>query len=260
MAGGLAMAERHQAGGGQGWEIGASLREARERQGLSLEEVEHATRIRERYLEALEDERFELLPGHAYVRAFLREYGRFLGLEGDLLASEFAARFPDDEEPAPVQPVAVRRRRWSARSAAVVIAAVALALIVTLLAWHPGGTSSPKRVAEPPAPAPRPHTRTVPKPRPTPPTVVRPPAPVTLSLVAARGRCWLLVRNGTAAGPIVWTGTLEPGQARRFVVRSLWIRMGAPWNLAARLGGRTLTIPLDRTGNVLVTRTGIRAA
>jgi hypothetical protein len=140
---------------------------------------------------------------------------------------------------------------------------VALALIVTLLAWHPSTTSSPKTVAEPPPPAPRAHVRTVPrpkpKPRPKPPPATRPPAPVRLSLVATRGRCWLLVRRGTATGPIVWTGTLVPGQARQFV-SPLWIRMGAPENLAARLGGRTLTIPLAQTGNVLVTRTAMRAA
>jgi cytoskeletal protein RodZ len=255
------MAEAFQADGGQGWEIGASLREARERQGLSLEEVEAATRIRERYLEALEDERFEVLPGNAYVRAFLREYARFLGLDGERLASEFAARFPEDEAPAPVPPVPVRRRRWSARTAAVVIGAVALALIVTLLAWHPSSTSSPKTVAEPPPPAPRAHARTAPrpKPRPKPPPAARPPAEVRLSLVATRGRCWLLVRRGTATGPILWTGTLVPGQARQFV-GPLWIRMGAPENLVARLGRRTLTIPLDHTGNVLVTRTTIRVA
>jgi cytoskeletal protein RodZ len=254
------MAEAFQAEGGQGWEIGASLREARERQGLSLEEVEAATRIRERYLEALEQERFDVLPGNAYVRAFLREYGRFLGLDGEGLASQFAARFPEDESPAPVPPVPVRRRRWSARTAAVVIGAIALALIVTLLAWHPSTTSSPKTVAGPPPP--RAHPRPAParpKPKPQPPPETQPPVPVRLSLVATRGRCWLLVRKGTAAGPILWTGTLVPGQARQFV-GPLWIRMGAPENLAARLGGRALTIPLAHTGNVLVTRTAMRAA
>jgi Helix-turn-helix domain len=54
-------------------EIGSSLREARERRGLELAKVEAATRIRARYLEALESERFELLPEGPYRRSFLRE-------------------------------------------------------------------------------------------------------------------------------------------------------------------------------------------
>jgi transcriptional regulator with XRE-family HTH domain len=78
--------------------IGSSLRQARERQGLDLAEVERRTRVRARYLAALEEERFELLPGEAYARAFLRSYAEFLGLDSDLCLEEYRARFGQPEQ------------------------------------------------------------------------------------------------------------------------------------------------------------------
>jgi transcriptional regulator with XRE-family HTH domain len=63
------------------FEIGSSLREARERRGLELNEIERATRIRSRYLRALEEEQFGQLPGRAYAKGFLRTYADYLGLD-----------------------------------------------------------------------------------------------------------------------------------------------------------------------------------
>jgi transcriptional regulator with XRE-family HTH domain len=68
--------------------VGAKLREARERRGLAIAEVEAATKIRPRYVQALENEEWEQLPGEVYARAFIRTYGSFLGLDGDELADE----------------------------------------------------------------------------------------------------------------------------------------------------------------------------
>jgi cytoskeleton protein RodZ len=66
------------------FEIGSSLREARIRQGIDFPALEQGTKIRAKYLRALEDERFELLPAHTYVKGFLRSYADFLGLDGNL--------------------------------------------------------------------------------------------------------------------------------------------------------------------------------
>src|SRR5438132_6331438 len=88
------------------FELGASLRDARRKRGLELDAVQRATRIRRRYLEAIENERFDLLPGDAYARGFLREYAEFLGLDGGLYVQEYNDRFaPRDEAP----PIAPRR-------------------------------------------------------------------------------------------------------------------------------------------------------
>src|SRR5215211_985080 len=71
-------------------QIGESLRDARARQGIELDDVQHATKIRARYLDAMERERWDLLPDPAYVRGFLHTYADFLGLDADALAQEYA--------------------------------------------------------------------------------------------------------------------------------------------------------------------------
>ena len=78
------------------FEIGNSLREARVRQGLDYPQIELATKIRAKYIRALEDEQFELLPAQTYVKGFLRTYAEFLGLDGQLYVDEFSSRFVGD--------------------------------------------------------------------------------------------------------------------------------------------------------------------
>lgn len=75
--------------------LGSGLRDARLRRGLELEEVEEETRISRRYLRALEEERFELLPGDAYAKAFLRSYADFLGLDAKAFVDEYTARLSE---------------------------------------------------------------------------------------------------------------------------------------------------------------------
>jgi len=70
-------------------DLGNQLREAREAAGLSLPDVEEATRIRRALLQALEEERFSDLPGDVYTKGFIRNYARFLGLDGDAMVAEF---------------------------------------------------------------------------------------------------------------------------------------------------------------------------
>jgi hypothetical protein len=68
--------------------VGNKLREARTRRHLGLQDVEAATKIRGRYLQAIENEDWDQLPGDTYARAFIRTYGSFLGLDGERLAEE----------------------------------------------------------------------------------------------------------------------------------------------------------------------------
>lgn len=68
--------------------VGNKLHEARARRSLSLQEAEEATKIRCRYLLAIENEDWDQLPGDTYARAFIRTYGSFLGLDGERLAEE----------------------------------------------------------------------------------------------------------------------------------------------------------------------------
>src|SRR4051812_42617707 len=74
------------------FEIGNTLREARLRRGLDIAECEAETKIRAKYLRALEEEEFDLLPAPSYVRGFLRTYADYLGLDGQLVLDEYNSR------------------------------------------------------------------------------------------------------------------------------------------------------------------------
>src|SRR5215211_1344956 len=87
-------------------QIGESLREARTRQGIELADAQAATKIRARFLNAMEAERWELLPGPAYARGFLHTYAEFLGLDADALVKEYAQTLKPADQPATDEPQA----------------------------------------------------------------------------------------------------------------------------------------------------------
>jgi cytoskeleton protein RodZ len=72
--------------------VGAILKQTRERQGMELATVEEETKIRAKYLRALEDEDWEVLPGPAYARGFIRAYADLLGLDAEVLVDEYRRR------------------------------------------------------------------------------------------------------------------------------------------------------------------------
>lgn len=85
----------------RGWmEIGAVLRSARGRQGLDIRTVEERTKIRTKYLRALEGEDWDVLPNPAYAKGFLRTYARLLGLDADALVDEYRRQVESDRPPA----------------------------------------------------------------------------------------------------------------------------------------------------------------
>lgn len=69
--------------------FGEKLREAREKKGLSIDQIEEETKIRRLYLEALEKEAFTILPARVYAVGFLKSYAQFLGLDAEQLSKEF---------------------------------------------------------------------------------------------------------------------------------------------------------------------------
>lgn len=116
--------------------VGRTLRETRTRRKIDLAEVEAATKIRSRYLRAIENEEWDALPGEAYARAFIRAYAAHLGLDGERLAEEqrrsIGATRPGERLPKvdPARPVPARRRR---RRQAPSVPPRALAVAVSLL-------------------------------------------------------------------------------------------------------------------------------
>ncbi len=162
------------------FEIGGSLREARLKRNLTPADVQKAIRIRDRYLQALEEERWELLPGDAYVKGFLRTYADYLGLDGNLYVEEYNSRFARPDE---LQLVPERFARTGTLFGGVgflrplIVVAVIVAIVAGLAAWQLSGSDG-KQAAPPPSTTPTTtasHHSTKPKKKST--SSTSPPAP-----------------------------------------------------------------------------------
>ncbi|MHB8692396.1 MAG: helix-turn-helix domain-containing protein [Solirubrobacteraceae bacterium] len=118
-------------------DIGSTLREARMRARIDISEVEARTKIRAKYLRAIENEEWDLLPGPVYVKSFLKTYSEFLGLDSRLLIDEYKRRYerPSDGEMRPIATLS-RERERAARGPLlppwVIVAAVIVAIVVVL--------------------------------------------------------------------------------------------------------------------------------
>ena len=95
----------------------ASARPARVRD-LDFNEMEFRTKVRAKYLRALEAEQFDQLPGHTYIKGFLRTYADALGMDGQLYVDEYNSRFVTGEDEAPLRTAGSRRRHGGAHAAA----------------------------------------------------------------------------------------------------------------------------------------------
>jgi hypothetical protein len=249
------------------FEIGNSLREARVRQQLELSEIELATKIRARYLRALEEETFEALPAQTYVKGFLRTYADYLGLDGQLYVDEFNSRFGVEGEEHH-EPVVARRtshvrrqqhRRLERRWVVFALAGIGALLAFFFAAWKTGGKT--------PEPIPNLGTTTTSKPAKTrilPPAsgtrpVTQKPATFTLYVRALHGNCWMDVRNWSSSGKSLFTGTVElGGQDHRWVSRRLWISFGAPSNLGIVYNGHLVRV--NGSGSYVFTPHGFSRA
>lgn len=264
-------------------EIGGTLQRARRSAGLGLDEVEAATMIPARFVAALERDRFDLLPEGLYRRSFLREYAEFLGLDGDVYADEYTFRQRQAEAVAAARAAAEAaaaearehppRERAARPPAVIALAALGALILVGLVGWLTNGSGQP--AARPPAPTTAPvvaastpaastHTRAATHAGRRAHTNARATgraAPqAALTLAALGGDCWLRVRRGSPTGATVYEATLRRGRRVRLGLRApLWITLGAPWNVQARIGGRSLTAALPAHPAEIVARpTGIR--
>ena len=261
------------------FEIGSSLREARERRGVGLNQVEQHTAIRTRYIKALEDERFDVLPGPTYTRGFLRAYADYLGLDGQLFVDEFNSRFlqPGREFDAPIasRPRSrhVRRRRNEPLLVLIALAAMlAIASLVFLAAYRPApqaqytlGQTGKTRQTVNTNPA-------LPPPTSTQQTTTVQPKVFHVTLTAS-APCWLKANLGSTTGTgVMATGgidlgggyTLDPATVSQLAIRStvpIILQMGAPGNITLTVNGKTITIPPAGSPAVIrITARGATAA
>jgi cytoskeletal protein RodZ len=140
-------------------EIGSLLRETRMRERIDITTVESATKIRAKYLRALENEEWDQLPGPTFVRTFLRTYAEYLGLDPKMLVEDYKQRF---ERPAPqdLMPFASSRggNRRPQRPPRVIppwaiVGVCIVLLLVALFALGSFGDDSEPEVAATPTPA-----------------------------------------------------------------------------------------------------------
>ena len=233
------------------FKIGSSLREARLRQGLDFPEIEQATKIRTKYLQALEEEQFDLLPAQTYVKGFLRSYADYLGLDPQLYVDEFTSRYVIGEDDPMLRPRRSPPPRTAPRlqSRAVMLALLGIALVATLVivAWKAGNANKPAIVG----------LRSTTTAATT--KAKRPAALVARLEVTARDATTVQVHRGSGTGPLMFEGTLERGKRMIFVGRRLWLDVARPGALSAKLNGRVVRLPGGVT-SVVVTARGIRPA
>ena len=226
------------------FEIGPSLREARLHKGVDIPDAERATKIRAKYLRALETESFDVLPGQAYIKSFLRSYADYLGLDGQLFVDEYTSRFWVDEEPGPVRTRRIRirerhHRRAERRMVVLTVVGIAVVTALVIAAWNYGGAG------------------TTPASIPNLPPAVTQHVQQNQAVFVARavtGASLLEVRKGGVTGDVLFQGTLEKGEKQRFVAKRLWLNVGTPENLVVTLGGRPATLGAGCPQVVTVTR------
>jgi cytoskeletal protein RodZ len=248
------------------FEIGGSLREARLKRNLTPADVQKAIRIRDRYLQALEEERWELLPGDAYVKGFLRTYADYLGLDGNLYVDEYNNRFAHPEEQPLLVPERFARRKTPIGGVGflrpLLAVAVIVAIVAGLAAWQLSGSSGPKRGVPPPTSTPTTTAshHTAPKKTAHKKQHVSTALPTRAVLVASRGDCWLDIHAGSANGKLIYEATLTQGKRLPLKLTSgpVWMTVGNPTALDVRLGGKLASGLPTQAGSVLLTRRGLR--
>jgi cytoskeleton protein RodZ len=201
------------------------LRREREMRGVSLREIAEGTKISIRFLQALEEDRVEALPGGLFPRAFVKQYALFLGLDPDKTVADFVAAHGDlapPERKPPTVPLHPRRSKLS--SGHLFLAAVAL--IAVALTLRRGGDAG------------------------TPPQPSLLPAASGNGLVlsvTAQADCWVEVR---ADGATVVNRVLAQGESQTFEARGeLVLSVGNAGGVSIRVNDRQ-ALPLGRSGEV----------
>jgi len=232
------------------FDIGTTLRDARARQGLDFPELEQRTKIRPKYLRALEDEHFDILPAPTYVRGFLRSYAEALGLEPQPFVDEYNSRFTIDEEDYAIQTRRVPTRRVDrtgreSRIAVVALLGIAIVTALVIAAWRFGGPNAEK------VPGLAVQGQGTP--------VTTRKGRVHLVVRAVAGSSWMEVRSGATAGRLLFGGTLEPGDRKEVDGSRLQLALSEPRNVTVRVNGNRVTLPTG-TNFVVTARRIIRAA
>ncbi len=233
--------------------VGAALRQERVRQNVTLEQIASQTRISARFLNAIEEEDFEKLPGILFTRNFVRQYALALELDPDPLLAQLP-KVDLTDVPAPAASGRSRNLQWDPRwnsaisLTAWVLLAVSAAVAAFLYFNRPASprTEIPKSLA--------PAVTAVPASLVVASTPVSAPLPATPHhavevLVTAREQSWVQV---TADGKVAFTATLQPNESRSVAADDqVKVVTGNAGGVAISLNGK----PLEALGPVGQVRT-----
>lgn len=266
-------------------DIGNSLREARIRRGLTINDVEAVTKIRSKYLEALEENDFEVIPGPTYVKGFLRTYALFLKLDADLILDEYkSVHEPRTNEITTIrtdltqQPrsrtASERKKKRSRRShRGYALAGVVAVIAIVLLAWFGSGrgneaASLDSENLNPPTSTTVANTAGV---NTTTTTASEGVATTNTSVAVAtttgqnvvfvvnvtEGSCWLVIREDSESGAELYAGTLSAGGQQTFDgAKRYWMMAGRPEVLAITVNGAAYSVG-QPAGSFSITEAGV---
>jgi cytoskeletal protein RodZ len=245
--------------------FGATFKKARESKGISLDQIAKATRISTRFLAAIENEEFALLPGGVFNKGFVRAFAEHVGLDPEQTVAEYerliTVREPVEEVVVAAEAPAPAKSDRHLYPIAIGILAIAIAIfyIVTRDTGRTAEVPSTPPATAPALPAQPTTPVTAPEPPPAPvaaPAVTQPepvpaPPPVAQALtldIEVRETTWIKITsdgNAVIAGEI-----LEPGTTRKFTAEnSIYISIGNAAGLALKVNDMPLK-PLGKSGQV----------
>jgi transcriptional regulator with XRE-family HTH domain len=216
--------------------FGENLRRERELRGIDLREMADATKISIRFLQALEQDRVDILPGGIFPRAFVRQYAKYLGLDPERLVAEFVYAHGGETTPRKDSRAPVRVDQGAPRG--LIIAGVVLGLL-GLVGWKVRGQVSRSPQAATPSMAAPPATFAASAP---------PLAAGTMVLtVLARRSSWV---EAKVDGTTVLNRVLKDGESQRLEARQeVLLSVGNAGGIAVTLNDRPLG-PIGRDGEV----------
>ncbi len=235
------------------FEIGTTLREARVRRALTLQQVEEDIKIRVKYVQAMENEDWDVMPGVTYVKGFLRTYSTYLGLDPEVIIGEFRSRAiapsAEHHEPFGGSSVIGKPHSHRGRNTVVIVAVVCLIALAVIyaLGLMNGGDGGDEPTTTPDAlgiGSPSPSPSASPKPKPSA-TGVPAWQKDLVRIEAVDGDCWMEVRRNNSTGVVLFSGTLKKGDMEKFKGKDIWMSLGAPANVELVAAGKKAKLKSD---------------
>ncbi len=262
-------------------DLGETLRKARLERGMTLEELEELTKIRKRYLQAIESQNFEVLPGNFYARAFIKNYAEAVGLDPEQIMQMYKNVIPSTESTPHIEVTRPPARsshfnieRWSKWASALLMVSFFLLIVVLIYFYvyqadsnkdtvmdetpitdrieqtdsnqdpEPDTASSQQPVVQEPEPEPEPEPEV---------TFVNSSGSLDIYTISNADKvqveleivgpeCWVSVNKDNRDGELLFMDTLKHGDKMSWEYEgALWIRLGQASSAAVTVNG----VPLE---------------